>query len=386
MSGGVRGIALGVGLALGVATSQAATIEEAFNAIDQALAESFAGSLPLIAASAGVRYRFDPATGSFDREPSITGQLFLERADPIGKGRWNASLSYQWVALKSLLGQPADDLQDPVPIRGTAQVPILLLPKANVNVQANQFTASLTYGVTDDLEVNLTVPLIYSALTVSLDFARVVVLDGTPVVDAGTLSARERPVGVGDIFLRGKYRVLDADPIHGALGVVLRLPSGDESSYQGTGSFEASPMVYLSTRPFEPASWARLQGYLNAGVDFDAGDVGASQARWGVGVDWAPVPSLTAALAVLGRNQFQRIAPPGFFDFPRCTTSITNCTTELPLFGFSGARPDYYNVSLGGRVNLWRDTVIGFANVLVPLNDAGIQTKPVPLVGVEAVF
>ena len=376
---------MGLALAFGVAVSQAATIEEAFNLIDDVLAESFGGSLPLIAASAGVRYHFDPATGSFDREPSITGQLFLERADPIGKGRWNASLSYQWVALKSLLGQPADDLRDPVPIRGTAQVPLLLLPKADVGVQANQFTASLTYGVTDDFEVNLTVPLIYSILDVSVDFARIVVLDTGPVVDAGTLSARERPFGVGDIFLRGKYRLLDLDPIHGAFGVVLRLPSGDKSSYQGTGSFEASPMVYLSTRMFEPAPWARLQGYLNAGVDFDAGNVDDSQARWGVGVDWAPLPSVTAALAVLGRNQFQRIAPPGFFDFARCT-SATNCNTELPLFGFSTARPDYYTLSLGGRVNLWRDTVIGFTNVLLPLNDAGIQTKPVPLVGVEAVF
>lgn len=380
----MRGIAMGLALMFGVAASQAATIEEAFNRIDDVLAESFGGSLPLIAASAGVRYRFDPATGSFDREPSITGQLFLERADPIGQGRWNASLSYQWVALKALLGQPADDLRDPVPIRGTAQVPFLLLPKADVGVQANQFTASLTYGVTDDLEVNLTVPLIYSILSVTVDFARIVILD-QPVVDAGTLSAKERPVGVGDIFLRGKYRLLDWEPIHGAFGVVLRLPSGDKASYQGTGSFAASPMVYLSTRIFEPAPWARLQGYLNAGVDFDAGNVDDSQARWGVGVDWAPLPSVTAALAVLGRNQFQRIAPPGFFDFPRCTTA-TNCTTELPLFGFSTARPDYYNLSLGGRVNLWRDTVIGFANVLLPLNDAGIQTKPVPLVGVEAVF
>jgi hypothetical protein len=37
-------------------------------------------------------------------------------------------------------------------------------------------------------------------------------------------------------------------------------------------------------------------------------------------------------------------------------------------------------------VNLWRDTLVGFANAVVPLNDAGVRTKVVPLVGVEATF
>jgi hypothetical protein len=44
-------------------------------------------------------------------------------------------------------------------------------------------------------------------------------------------------------------------------------------------------------------------------------------------------------------------------------------------------RPDFYDLSIGGIV--WRDTVIAFANVLVPLNDDGRRD---PAVGLEAAF
>jgi len=57
-----------------------------------------------------------------------------------------------------------------------------------------------------------------------------------------------------------------------------------------------------------------------------------------------------------------------------------------PIFGLSTVRPSYYSLSIGGRVNLWNDTVFGFGNVLVPLSEQGIQTAPIPLVGLEATF
>ena len=97
---------------------------------------------------------------------------------------------------------------------------------------------------------------------------------------------------------------------------------------------------------------------------------------------------------MLGRNQFARVAPAGFFDFPRCQTqNLLLCATDQsvrggtsPLFGLSGGRPDYYDISIGGRGAVWRDTVFAFVNVVVPLNDGFVRTEPIPLVGVEATF
>jgi hypothetical protein len=103
---------------------------------------------------------------------------------------------------------------------------------------------------------------------------------------------------------------------------------------------------------------------------------------------------MTASVAVLGRNQFAHVAPPGFFDFPRCPgASLLTCATERTvrdgtalLFGLSSARVDYYDISIGGRGAVWRDTLFAFVNVLVPLNDGFMRTAPIPLVGLEATF
>jgi hypothetical protein len=57
-----------------------------------------------------------------------------------------------------------------------------------------------------------------------------------------------------------------------------------------------------------------------------------------------------------------------------------------PLFGLSGARPDYYDLSIGGRGSVWRDTVFAFVNVVLSLNDGFVRTDPIPAIGVEATF
>jgi hypothetical protein len=37
-------------------------------------------------------------------------------------------------------------------------------------------------------------------------------------------------------------------------------------------------------------------------------------------------------------------------------------------------------------VNLWRDTISGVANVLLPLNEAGLRAEWVPFVGFEGTW
>ena len=106
---------------------------------------------------------------------------------------------------------------------------------------------------------------------------------------------------------------------------------------------------------------------------------------WGIGIDVGFGARATASVAVLGRNAFTRIAPSGFFDVPRLDPA-TGRVIVSPLFGFEGSRPDYYNISVGGRVNLWRDTLIGFATAIVPLNDDGARSNVIPLAGIEAAF
>jgi hypothetical protein len=370
-------------------------LEDGVARVEDAAAATFGRSLPLPSASAGVSYAFDPATGNFQRQPSTFGQVYLDRADPIGARRLNVQFAYQYVQLQEIDGYDANDLRDPAPIYVPGKAAALVIPRLDVSAALHQFLFAGTYGLTDDLEVSLAVPVIYSDLFAGVQARLLGVLqDGSVLRRSLDLAEPQRTVGVGDLLLRAKYRIVEADPVHVSAGLLLRLPTGSTSQLRGVGFLEVAPAVLASTRVFRPATWARLQGHLNASVGFDTEDVGQSEARWGIGLDWGISENVTAAVALLGRNQFGRVAPPGFFDLPRCPgASLAACATDpavrggtAPLFGLSGERPDYYDVSIGGRGAVWRDTVFAFANVLVPLNDGFVRTAPIPLVGVEATF
>jgi hypothetical protein len=331
---------------------------------------------PVIAASAGIVFTFDPATGAFERQTSIVGQLFLERAEPVGRGRWNLSLNYERVKIDRIDGHDIEGLSDTSPpIVDPNTGNRVEFPRFGIDLETHEVTTSVTYGLTDDLDVNLTVPVLFSEFRVRLTQVSPGSGQGEKhFADSAT------QLGVGDVFLRGKYRLLDRDWLRAALGLVLRLPTGEKENFQGTGTLEVGPMLYASTKRFQVSRFVHLQPYVNAGVGFDTEDVGASEPRWGVGIDAALGDVATLAAAVLGRHPLRRVAPPGFFDFARADGSVR------PLFGLTGARSDYYDFSFGGRVDIWHDTIFGFANLIVPLNDEGVRSDFIPTFGVEVSF
>jgi hypothetical protein len=229
--------------------------------------------------------------------------------------------------------------------------------KLSVAADVQQFLFSFSYGITDQLEASLAMPIVYSHVAVDAPInAAAVTPAGQLVLIDERVVASNDSVGVGDVFLRGKYRFLELDDVHLSSGLLLRLPSGDEHDLQGIGYVEVTPSLLASTRVFELAPWARLQGHANAAVGFDTDDVDSSEARWGFGLDWGLRDDLTAGIAFLAQNQFARVAPPGTFTFPRCQSDLVTCAIDpsvrngtQQLYGLSGERPDYYTFSIGGR-------------------------------------
>ncbi|MGH7895662.1 MAG: hypothetical protein ACREQL_13405 [Candidatus Binatia bacterium] len=366
-----------IGLTAGAAHAQLSARFETpvLRPLGSTLARAVGKSLPVPAASAGITFTFDPATSAFERETDILGQLYLERARPIGRGTLTVSFTNQWVHFDTIDGQELSDLRDVgVPIVDPASGHQFHIPRFDLGLRSYEVTTSLTYGVTDDLEVNLTVPIVHTTLDVN---ARLVDLtDGhrqTNTVDDSAL-------GVGDIFLRGKYLLLHGVFGELATGLVFRLPAGNPDNFQGTGNFELSPMLYASSRAVEVAPGMRLRGYVNAGLDLVPQDASLGEGRWGVGLDCMLARRVTIAGAFLAREPFSRLVPAGTFDVPRANG------TRTAVFGLDTGHPSYYDISIGGRVDLWRDTVFGVANVIVPANRGGIRANVIPLVGIEAVF
>ena len=172
-------------------------------------------------------------------------------------------------------------------------------------------------------------------------------------------------------------------------------PGGDEKNFQGTGDTDIVPLLYASTPPVSAARSIRLQAYVNAGIGVNASDLGRSEGRYGVGLDCHVGDRFTAAAAVLGRNPFERQSPPGVFDLRRCSrrdASGGRCVRadgeELPapFLGLRGGRPDFYDLSVGARVSLWRDRLLGFVDAILPVNADGFRADVIPLVGIEMTF
>jgi hypothetical protein len=397
--------------------SDARTFKDAFRgagatpsptvALGNALGETVARSLPVTSASPGLTFRYDPSSGAFERDTDLLGQLYLERARPIGRGRWNVTASYQRINVDSVQGQDLDALSDTgPPIRtgsftssGQSGARLVTFPRYAVALRVDMVTLAATYGITDDLDVNLTLPILVSRLSVGATEPNFT-FNPNPVTPCRNKTALANGLtrcgpqnshdvldktGVGDLFLRGKYQFLRSAWLDAAAGLVLRMPTGNEDNFQGTGDWELSPLLYLSTPRFPIGGPFAIQGYFNGGIDLNITDVDQSQGRFGAGIDLAIGSRATFSVAFLGREPFHSFTSAGFFDVPRVNPR-TRAVTMAPLFGLDTARASYYQLSIGGRVNLWRDTIFGFGNVLIPLLDEGIHTDPIPLVGIEATF
>src|SRR6185295_2029011 len=117
----------------------------------------------------------------------------------------------------------------------------------------------------------------------------------------------------------------------------------------------------------------------------NANDVSSSQARFAVGLDGALWQRATTSIAFLAREPFAGIEPPGFFDVTR-TSFRTGLRYQSPILDLDRSRPSYYDLSVGARVVLWRETLIGFVNFVLPLNDDGFRAGLIPVVGLEAAF
>ena len=351
--------------------------------IGPALATSVASTYPVASASSSVTYVYNPALETFERETRVAGPIIGERAETIGKGAFNFAASYSYVHLTTINGDDLDQLVNRVtvggrlivfPVKGgtklkdgrfTNFLPVRVV--ADLDVEAHIFAPSLTYGVTPDFDVNLTVPLVRTALDVTAD---------TEVPDPrlpqfavpagptrGSRSLSDSAFGVGDILLRAKYILRRERPFDVAAGLGLSLPSGDESNFQGSGTTRVQPTLIFS-RIFAD----RFQPLVNIGMDLNADDAGRSVFRWAVGGTATLVGPLTGALVFLGRDELGAQAD----------------KIQRPFF-FQIERNDIFDASIGVR---WRfaDSGVVALNALVPLNDDGLRPDVIPTVEVEYAF
>jgi hypothetical protein len=362
----------------------------AFDALANAIAITNANNIPVVSASAGFTYRYNPQLEVFERSAETLGPIFLERPETLGQNKFNVNLSWQYVEYNQFDGTSLRNLQGngPIVLRNVDAAGNLLGFEADrlqyrLGLRNNIVGFSFTYGVLDNLDVNLLMPLITTSLDVGVTRQQVQTAgpDGIFSPDSGPPRngfSDGHAVGPGDLLLRLKYQLPHFDWLRSAVGLQMRFPTGREDDFQGTGDFWITPAFYAST-----ILWDRVEPFVNAAIDFDTQDSTQSQARYGAGFDVDVIPRLGLVFAFLGRSQLDDPSNLADTNFLYLTPAGVQ---PQPLLGIDLGRKDFFDFSFGIQAVVWRSVML-FANGVYALNDQGLRNDTViPTVGVQGTF
>jgi len=191
--------------------------------------------------------------------------------------------------------------------------------------------------------------------------------------------------GLGDVTVRLKHTARTGPSGGVAVGLDLRLPTGDEMNLLGSGTagvqlFGVWSATYQKLSPHLNASyaWNRssvLAGNPASGTSADFPD----QVAYTVGLDVSANARLTLAFDVLGRYVIdsERLRQEDFH--------ALDGQSVFPTIAFGRGSFNALSGALGMKANLLQRLLLD-VNLLFKLDERGLRDKVTPLVGVEYAF
>ncbi len=323
---------------------------------------------PFSSSQGGFTYAFDPGQSTFVRTTQTLGPMFAEKAATLGRGKLNFNASYTFYNfdrfqgeelsdLRVTAGHQADSIGNPNVREGFEEDTLLIT--LDLDIRVRLFTLAATYGVTDNLDVGILVPIVNVKFRVKSN-ARIINSPDNPTPEVHTFAgALDNPfdeasgdaTGIGDIVLRAKYHLLSSEIVDVSGAVLTQLGTGDASNFLGRGSTSIRPFLILSRTFFNV-----FTPHINLGyeVTVDRGN----------------------------RNSFEYVA--GF------EVGSEQFTASLDLLGSHRFRSenigrDLLTGSLGVKWNPFRQFVLAL-NAQIPLNDSGLRSNLITTLGVEYSF
>jgi hypothetical protein len=354
------------------------------------------------------------------QEATSFGPVLADRAETLGKHRIFVGASYEYfdfdkadaVDLKSF-GAVFQHEQEPTICAIIPSTPCLdgepiytrdiVATQNRIDIKVHQVTLVGTYGLSDRLDISLAVPIVDVRVGMTSN-ATIFNFEPPPVNHTfapitnnprevylgpfnAILSNDGSTAGIGDLRLRGKYVAWrdNKEKSAVAVGVDLRLPTGDPYNFTGSGTWGFRPFVtYSYSARVSPHASAGFEGNGNSvlagtvtsdpvtkaalpNVFTYSGGADASIKRWiGLSADYIGTSLLNAS----------RIETSTFTDY------VGNNHQNVNTFV---STVNQANISVGGKVRpVARLLITG--NVLFRLNDEGLHFKPSPLIGVSYVF
>jgi hypothetical protein len=354
--------------------------------------------LPLGTSSGGFTFTFDEAAGTFTRSTRTFGPAFAERAATVGRGKASLGLSFQRATYDGVEGKSFDDGEVKFYLRhipccnGAFFEGDLIEATLDLDLSTSTTTLFGSYGVTDQLEVAVAVPIVSVSMDAAID-ARLIRLatvagdlihrfpDGS---DQARFDLSESSTGFGDLVVRSKYVFGHVEGGGFAAGLDLRLPTGDEENLRGAGSAQATVMLIGS------GAYSRYAPHFNIGYTFsgesDSGPVVADEFIYTLGTELEASPRVTINFDVLGRvlRDLGRLEDGEFTQTFRNAAGVTG-TRTFEQFRFESGSLGVLTGAVGAKVNLFGNFLLS-GNVLFPLKKSGVYDSLTPVIGIDYVF
>ena len=356
-------------------------------------------SVPLPPPASGFTYQFDPALGVFSRTTTSFGPILSERAETLGAHRVSIGFAYQRMTFDTLEGIDLSDVpavftHDSAELRGGRED--VVTTANNIDATVTRSATFVSYGVTNRMDISVVLPFITTDLVVT-SVATIQRL-GTTDPETHFFRALDDSIGArriftafghasgpGDVIVRLKQAIRRSGHHGVALGVDLRLPTGDEKNLLGTGAPGVQPFAAWS------ASYGAVSPHLNVGYQWNGSSILGGDPGAGISEDLPDVGTysagavieihsrVTAAVDVIGRY---------VIDSPRLVRSdfhALNGVSVFPNITFTSGSFNDLSAAAGMKINVF-GRMLFTANVLVPLNSVGLRDKISPLLGIEFAF
>jgi hypothetical protein len=323
-----------------------------------------------------ISYRFNEATGTYERVEGALGPILSERGSTSGKGTLNFSATYTFANYETVNGSDITQLvlHHCLLPECTGNAPLsspFLHDTVNINVhfrlKSQAVALAAVYGVSNQLDVGVVVPYVRNDLQVFTHGFIVYAPGSLPTIhyfdpnvqtpdQFGTGSA----VGIGDVVARAKYRLMPKASFESAVLADLTLPTGDKKDFLGTGAMKLKA-IYIISKTVH-----RFTPHLNAGYEYRFGDTKLDLFDYRFGTEIAATPRLTFTADVIGAIR------------PHASSLFRGVALgNQELIGHSEI-----DGAFGTKWKMSSDRALLF-NILVPLNKSGIRPTTVITAGLQ---
>ena len=321
------------------------------------------------------------------------GPVLTGRPDTVGKGHLFVGFSYQHFNFNSLNNHSLGDI--PIGFNYTVQNATFFdAVKNHVSFQLDQYVAVGTYGVSKSMDLTVVVPFNSASLNVTTDsfqgyqYNTLSGIYGTITSGTKSVSSSGSAAGIGDVTVNLKQLLIGGEGSRAAVaaGVEVRVPSGDALNYMGSGAVGANMYGLAEYR-------ARVATHLKIAYQYNTNsqvmDLQASPntrlpggLQYDLGSDAKVNRHLTLAADLLGSQ---------FVNVPAFTLGTKTLPGNPAVYGIptsisdtTGAGTNTYttvNISGGLKISAGKHFLF-YGNVLKQLNNVGLRSDLVPLVGI----